>query len=196
MSHSQNEEEKFILEATRRIDPSEGRFLDIGAWNPRDLSNTRALYELGWSGLMVEPSPEPFLGLLREYGPENRIQLLCGSVGVLSEITRFHATADALTTSRDANFELWKDRGGFYGSFFSNSVTFSQIRDSFGDFDFVSIDAEGTSVDLFHELLATDMRPACICVEYDDRGMECTDAGTAKGYRILYTSGENVVFGR
>jgi hypothetical protein len=43
---------------------TDGRFLDLGAWDPITFSNTRALVELGWSGVMIEPSPGPFLELM------------------------------------------------------------------------------------------------------------------------------------
>jgi hypothetical protein len=194
VSYSQNEEEKYILQAVARIQP--GHFLDIGAWNAKDLSNTRALFEKGWSGVLVEPSPEPFLGILKEYGKEDRIELLLAGVGRNSAITRFHATADALTTSNVEQFEKWKGTGGFYGSFHAPIVTVKDIFDRFGRADFVSIDAEGSSVDLLHDVLASDMDPLCICVEYDNRNQEAIDAATAKGYTVLYTSAENLVLGR
>lgn len=196
MSYSQNEEEKHILHALAGVQAEHGRFLDIGAWHATALSNTRALFERGWSGVMVEPSPEPFLGLLREYGQEDRIQLLCGAVGPARSITRFHASADALTTSCEANFEKWKATGGFYGSFYSPVITLADLFGQFGEFDFVSIDAEGTSVDLFHEMLATEMRPACICVEHDSRSEECMAAAVVKGYQPIFSSPENLVFAR
>lgn len=41
------------------------KFLDIGCWDPITFSNSRALVELGWSGVMIEPAPGPFLELLR-----------------------------------------------------------------------------------------------------------------------------------
>jgi FkbM family methyltransferase len=192
MSYSQGDEEQYILQA---VGKRKGRFLDIGAWHPKNLSNTRALYERGWSGLLIEPSPEPFLVLLREYGNDDRIQLLCGAVGVNNAITRFHASSDALTTSSDASYERWKEVGGFYGSFYAPALSIPAILNRFGAFDFVSIDAEGSSVDLFHALLATSMRPDCICVEYDLRNEECIEAGARGGYKALYVSSENVVFG-
>jgi FkbM family methyltransferase len=145
---------------------------------------------------MIEPSPEPFLGLLREYGNEDRIQLVCGAVGLDRSITRFHATADALTTSDEGNFDRWRSAGGFYGSFYAPRITIPEIVSRFGDFDFVSIDAEGSSVDLLHALLATEMRPACICVEYDARSEECMESAAGRGYQLLYTSAENAVFAR
>lgn len=198
MSYSQNEEEKYILQALIPLfDPAlSPRFLDIGAWNAKDLSNTRALFERGWSGVLIEPSPEPFLGLLREYGLNPQIQLVCGAVGVEHSITSFYASSDALTTSNEANYERWKSSGGFYGSFNVPVITIPDIIDRFGEFEFVSIDAEGESVDLFHALLATEMRPKCICVEYDSRAGECSAAAAGRGYRMIYSSAENMVFAR
>ena len=34
-----------------------GTFLDLGAYDGVDLSNTRALTELGWAGVCIEPNP-------------------------------------------------------------------------------------------------------------------------------------------
>jgi hypothetical protein len=92
VNYSQGDEQPHIVAALGGVRP--GRFLDIGAFHATQLSNTRALYLLGWSGVMVEPSPEPFLGLLREYGNDPRIQLICGAVGTERTIAKFHATAD------------------------------------------------------------------------------------------------------
>jgi hypothetical protein len=77
-NYSQFDEQKHILaafasgypegsEAERRAKEERGpyRFLDIGCWDPITFSNTRALVELGWSGVMIEPAPGPFLELLR-----------------------------------------------------------------------------------------------------------------------------------
>jgi FkbM family methyltransferase len=194
VSYSQTEEERHILSAVRGVDC--GRFLDVGAFHPKNLSNTRALFESGWSGVMVEPSPGPMLSLMLEYGDEDRISLMAGAVGVQKAITRFDVTSDALTTSSKDNYERWKDQGGFYGSFFVPMVTFPEIIRQFGEFDFVSIDAEGTSVDLLHGLLATEMLPVCLCVEYDARGRECMDLAAKHGYHAIYTSSENIVFTR
>ena len=98
MSYSQNAEEQHIL---RIVGDQPGRFLDIGAYNPKLFSNTRALYERGWSGVMVEPSPGPFESLLREYGNDDRIKLICAAVTVIGgeDIVTLYATQDALSTT-------------------------------------------------------------------------------------------------
>jgi FkbM family methyltransferase len=68
--YSQFSEQDYILQAFP--DPNElnsflktGRFLDIGSWDTVTFSNTRALYELGWAGVMIEPSPGPLVEMLR-----------------------------------------------------------------------------------------------------------------------------------
>jgi FkbM family methyltransferase len=61
--YSQFAEQDAILAAVGGGEPL--NFLDIGCWDPITFSNTRALFELGWSGVMIEPSPGPFVELLR-----------------------------------------------------------------------------------------------------------------------------------
>jgi hypothetical protein len=60
--YSQYDEEAYIVAALTG-EPS--RFLDVGAWHPTIFSNTRALVERGWGGVLIEPSPGPFINLLR-----------------------------------------------------------------------------------------------------------------------------------
>ena len=198
MNYSQGEEQQHILEHAG----SSGRFLDIGAWHAKNLSNTRALYERGWSGVLVEPSPEPFIGLLREYGNEERISLVCAYVGGMETLAQFHASADALTTSSPQNFEKWREIGGFYGRFYSPRVELDYLMERFGEFDFVSIDAEGSSVEIFSDLLHLPRfidgvgLPRCVCVEHDNRTVEIWGLIAGTGYRQVYFSGENVIFVR
>lgn len=174
-----------------------GRFLDIGAWSPTCFSNSRALYLAGWSGVMVEPSPEPFLGLLKEYGNEPRIQLVCAAVGFDRHCVKLHATADAVSTSDEASYQKWKSHADFVGSFYIPVLTLTDIFNQFeGGYDFVNIDTEGTSVDLLHVLLSTSALPKAICVEHDDRLVEVFQAGEKCGYRALHVNGTNVVLAR
>lgn len=63
--YSQSGEQAVILEAVGPGPHRDARFIDIGCWDPITFSNTRALYELGWTGVMIEPSPGPFIELLR-----------------------------------------------------------------------------------------------------------------------------------
>lgn len=189
--YSQQNEQDYILAHTPEI----GRFLEIGAWNAKEMSNTRALYEAGWSGIMIEPSPLPFDGLLREYGNDERITLINGAVGFERGLGQIHVTADAVSTMDAGVHALWKDRGGYYGKFYTPRITLEDLFNQFGgDFDFVNIDAEGMSVELFLRLLKIGPRPACLCIEHDGKLVQAQMEAAAAGYRAVHVNDTNVVF--
>lgn len=202
--YSQTGEEHFILEGVK--DATRKRLLDIGAWDPKCFSNSRALIEQGWEAVLIEPSPGPLRNLVKEYavnhfagrmdGAPSRVTVLAAAVAVEPGIVELTVTDDAVTTSEPAKAELWKEKGGYIGKMSIPGITIGQILGQYGEFDFVNIDTEGTAVDLLKVLLATEMFPKCICVEHDSRFVEAENAGRARGYRVLYMSGENIVFGR
>ena len=194
---SQYEEDLAIAECFKGRDKP-GRFLDIGAWDPKTFSNTRALYELGWSGVMIEPSPTPMLSLLKEYGKEPRITLVQAAVAPTETIVAFEMSDDSVSTSDPASYAKWKDQTHFHGTVMVRTITWDQICLWYGGFDFVNIDAEGTSVDLFHEMLKAGARPQCCCVEHDGRLAELAAAATSQGigYKMVYSNGTNALFAR
>ena len=79
MKYSQKDEQDYILRAVEGI--ITGTFLDIGAYNGEDYSNTMCLVERGWSGIMVEPGLEAFQALLARHGRANNLKLIHATVG-------------------------------------------------------------------------------------------------------------------
>ena len=220
--YSQYEEQDYILQNT----PEMGSFLDIGAWHPLVFSNTRALFERGWNGALIEPAPGPFLNLLRacskcgrvfkefygerkphpcivcggelRYGDDPRLKLVLAAVhGLDRTVTSFHATDDALTTSEDAHYEKWRGEGGFYGRFYIPTITWEDIFNRFGCFHFINIDIEGASAHLFFNLMNdTQARPQCICLEHDGQLIEIQSRAAEEKYKVVYTNGTNLVLAR
>lgn len=191
-NYSQNHEQAAILAAFEGLPP--GKFLDIGAFHSEQLSNTRALFELGWSGVMVEPSPRPFAGLVADYGDCDRIMLINAAVAFEPGSIKMYLTDDAVSTSDIATFEKWNNIAAFHpGMYDIPAITLEQIYDAHGYFDFINIDAEGMSVDLLIHRVLNGPLPRCICVEFDDRLPEVLSTATVKGYSCTYSSGENVV---
>ena len=225
MSYSQYGEDLIILGAfAGRTEP--GTLLDIGAWHPTIFSNTRALIELGWAGVIIEPSPGPFINLMRacvkcgdvpaevhvevdgrmpvppmacekcgggRYGEDPRLTFVLAGVGLEAGLVQMKATHDALSTSSEAEYQKWKEVGGFYGRYLCPLITLEQIQSQFGGHDFISIDAEGVSCDLFLHALTLGWRPRCFCVELDKgREHEVLLAATAAGY-VAHTTTGNVV---
>lgn len=221
MSYSQNSEEAAILAAFP--DKTDGRFLDIGAWHPTDKSNTRALYERGWSGVMIEPSPGPFINLMRacqkcgdvpselygerksmacekcgggRYGADERLTLICAAVGTQQGLMRLHASDDAVSTDNEAHFKEWEKFTGFFGQFYSPVLLLEDIFNQFGGFDFVSLDVEGSSASLFVRMFDIGVFPTCVCVEHDNRTTELCEMAIAQHYGLRYCDGTNLVFAR
>ena len=83
--YSQRDEEKYILEACK--DSTNRRLLDVGAWDPKTFSNSRALIESGWGGLLIEFSPVPLRHLVEEYRQRADVEILAAAVAV--ELARY-----------------------------------------------------------------------------------------------------------
>ncbi len=197
MSYSQNDEEQHILRILQHLDLTPRRFLDIGAYNPKLFSNTRRLFELGWNGVMIEPAPGPFLDLLIEYGNCPRIQLVCAAVGTTRGLVTFHNSEAGTATSNEPHYQKWRDTTKYEGAFNVAVVTMDDLISKFGrEFEFVNIDAEGDSADLFLWALRLRLRPKCFCVEHDARHEELTRVALLHGYVREHLNGENVIFAR
>jgi FkbM family methyltransferase len=179
--YSQTGEQPVILSALRDIET--GRFLDIGSYHPTVFSNTRALYELGWSGIMIEPSPGPMRSLLAEYGNEPRITLIQAAVALAPGLVEMRISDDAVSTADEKNYERWKTAGGFIGRMLVPGITLVDIFGGFGGFDFINIDVEGGSAELFLKCLDLKVFPKCFCVEVDEgRLNEMMTKASASGY--------------
>jgi FkbM family methyltransferase len=189
--HSQNEEERYVLAACS--EPT-GRFLDIGAWNAIDKSNTRALFERGWTGVLVEPSPGPYRGIRAAYRGVEGMTVINAAVVIEPGPVEMWLTDDCCSTTDWATWRKWKRLVAFQPiKSVIAGITLEEIFQQHGEFAVASIDTEGTSVDIMFRLLALGRRPQCICVEHDDRQGEILSRVTALGYVCTYGSGENMV---
>lgn len=174
---------------------SVGRFIDIGAWHPTDKSNTRALFERGWSGLLIEPSPGPLLNLLNEYADEPRIQIISAAVSVEPGLVTMHVTDDAVSTADRSQYEEWKKVTKFRGQLTVPALSVSDLFAHFGgDFEFVNIDTESTSVDVCAEMWRIGPRPRVVVCEHDNRIVELAQYAEAANYRQIHLNGTNVVY--
>jgi hypothetical protein len=71
--YSQSGEDGVIEEIFKRLDIHNGFFVEFGAYDGITLSNTRYLWEKGWSGVMIEPHPDSFAKLRQHYHQQPRI---------------------------------------------------------------------------------------------------------------------------
>ncbi len=184
--YSQNREEQIIAEI---VGDKPGRFLDIGAYDGKTNSNTLALAEKDWDGVLVEPSPVTFQKLFGLHGENDNLTLINCAVGAERGLVQFWDMPDGYATAR-ANlgkgrpFKLWR-------------ITMEDLLESVGgNFDVISIDAEGESCDLFFCLPLESIKPKVICVEHDNRLLELSARAEEHGYHAYHMNQENVIFAR
>ena len=194
--YSQNNEEQVILEI---FGDFIGRFLEIGACDGKLVSNTLALVERGWSGVMVEPSPRAFMALQERHGGNGKLTLVHAAIGLDDCVIPFwdDPTIGGYATTGEANRAKWQHLAGFKPPFYIPQIPVSRFGETesllSGPFDFLSIDTEGTSADLFWAFPFDAVRPRVVCVEHDGRIAECLANAVRWGYREIDRNGENLV---
>lgn len=156
--YSQWGEQKIVLDFFKG--KAEGTFLDLGAFDGVTGSNTRALAELGWTGVMVEASPFAFAELVEEMRPFQEVRLVNAAVLPVGGLTAWQETHSQVSTAEvdDHVAPLVKHR------FHVAVATPQAILAAFGGhFDFVSVDVEGMDLDVIRVLgpLLADTRLLC-----------------------------------
>jgi FkbM family methyltransferase len=194
--YSQNGEQAIIL---KTFGSFVGRFLEIGACDGVLVSNTLALTELGWSGVMVEPSPQAFMALKQLHGSNPKLTLVHAAVGPRYGMTKFweEQTIGGYSTTEEGNRAKWQHLANFPQPFYVPVIPVEVLLAEFpGPVDFLSIDTEGTSTDLFCTFPFAAVLPRVVCVEHDGRIAECLAQAQQWGYREVARNGENLVFVR
>lgn len=202
MSYSQNNEESIILEYFKGMKP--GKFVDIGAFDPFKFSNVRALYEKGWSGILVEPSPDNFKRIEDHYKGEERIRVLNLAVGPETKMIDFYESiGDAVSTSNENHKEKWGSAGVQYNKIQVPQVSVSYFMDKFCvvtfccDTDFLNIDTEATNFELFSlipDVIWQGLK--MLCIEHDLHDNEIEAKLTPFGFTRRYTNAENIILAK
>lgn len=202
--YSQNKEEEVIL---NYFGDKKGIFLDVGANDGVTFSNTRALAEGGWRGVLIEPSPKAFSLLKENIKPFKGMYAYQFALGDTNGELRFmdsgshlgRGDVGLLSTANEQDYNKWKASTQFeeitvkcfrYKTFM-NRLKFLKVD----GFDFISIDAEGYDLTILEQI---DLRhTSCVCVEWNgfaERKEEFERLAT--GFKIIYQSGENLIFAR
>lgn len=215
--YSQNKEEEAILKyfdgLNRGITPPswviEGRppcFLSIGENDGETLSNVRALALAGWCGCMVEPSPEPFRKLKALYETEKKgcFYLYNVAVGNTNGKAILHDSGSLLKTGDTGLVStLVAEQKKRFESVLSYTDVEVKVyrwktllnRFMIKKFDFINIDCEGLDGDILEQIDVTDVR--CVCIEWNGK-LELKERFSKylHEFKIIYTSGENLIFAR
>ncbi len=201
---SQSAEEKYILDY---FGDFIGTFLSIGENDGETFSNVRALALRKWSGAMVEPAPIPLEKLRKLYNGHKGFYIypyaistsngkdtlqvsgsLCSASdsGLVStfhpqEMARFKGTTPYTPT--EVKIFRWRT--------FYNRLTIKT-------FDFISIDAEGSDLDILQQMDLNELKTKCICLEWNGKSelKQAYEVYLPEVFKLIYTSGENLIYAR
>lgn len=196
MKYSQNDEEQYILNYFKG---KTGKFVDIGAYDVFRFSNTRALYELGWHGVLVEPAPKNYAAIADHYKYAIRMTVLNIAVGaVTGDVDFYESNGDAVGTTDAAHMEKWGAVGVQYEKIRVAQVGAAEFADQrLRGCDFLSIDTESTNFELFEampEWVWQEIK--MLCIEHDGRHEEITASLAPYGFTERYTNAENIILAK
>lgn len=199
--YSQNQEEKIILDYFRG---HKGRLLDLGANDGITLSNSRALIELGWAGLLVEASPKAFERLEKLYENNPHVQTLCTAVGASIGDIILYESGDHLTPNdvgllssiKKGEIERWGDSTRFREVLVScMNINMLNGFHGFDNFDFITIDIEGAELDVLPQIDFDEWETKMVCVEFNGKN-EQRFKDIMQGFKLIHKNAENLIFSR
>lgn len=209
VSYSQGNEEEVIV---KRFGSRSGSFLDIGAYDGINLSNTRRLAELGWSGVLVDGSSFSFSRLFDLYRGDEKMTLVNAMVTGDPEAKQrirlmWESPHSGVSTMEVENYEKWKDyvnnipiSGTKFAEIYVPVVTMGEVLDLAYSInpiiEFISIDVEGTSSDLSLQLDPDRFGVEMICVEHDGKADKILAHYGPYGFSVSMMNGENIILER
>ena len=163
LSYAQNAEDVRVWRAFRA---STGlTYVDVGANEPRHLSITASLHDLGWRGLLIEA--DPFLAAeLRVRRPGDTV-VECAAAGGPGELTFFRVAGTGLGTLDASEARAARARGFEVEEIVVRTESLDAILDehSVTEVHFMSIDVEGAEALVLQGLSLDRHRPWVMCVE-------------------------------
>lgn len=191
---TQRDEEKYILKFFK---DKPGRFLDIGAFDGECFSTTRALALKGWGGVCVEPSPSILPALHQRYDSRKDVEILEVAItDSTGEVDFYDSGGDMISTVNKEHMELWHNNNGSpFTTVRVKSLTPADLFARTGmEFDFISLDVEGTNVEIFQQFPFEDLnRVKMICVEFDMQVYSILETVKKFGFILLHQTHENLL---
>ena len=174
-----------------------GFYIDIGANDPIELSNTARFYQRGWSGINIEPNPELYRRLAESR--KRDINLNIGIGEKETELTFYNVSAHTLSSfNKQAAIRAAKE---FHEHLVGEQkIKIQPLRHIFAAYtggrevDFMSVDAEGYDYIVLKSNDWQKFRPKIVMVEmnkdYDNinKLLNCLD------YELFFYNQTNGIF--
>jgi FkbM family methyltransferase len=169
-------------------DSGPGFFVEVGANQPFELSQTWDLEQRGWTGILVEPQPD-LAAALKQHRSAKVLAEACSSKVNSGKRLTLHLAGPHSSFDRDLNLENVKP----HGSAVVPTRTLDEILIEAGapTIDFISIDVEGHELDVLDGFDLARWRPRLILIEDLLLHLRLHRHLVRRGYRWLRRTGIN-----
>ncbi len=157
--------------------PSNGVFVEIGAYDGESFSNTSCLADHGWKGLYIEPIKE-YCEYCAQRHVNNNVKIINCSVGSIEGEINFYKNG-ALSTSNQRQIDIyntlnWAKKDQFINckinQYRLENILFDQ--NIYPNFDILVVDVEGNEEDIFNSFNLNFWAPKMLIVELIDNHIE------------------------
>jgi FkbM family methyltransferase len=185
--HSQWGEDRWLAEHVRL--PERGVFVDVGAGDGARGSNTLYFEELGWTGLCVDPDP-------RNHEPLSCRRCIADQRAISSTPGRRQFGMYGPKSS----WSGLERRGPGYIPITVECVRLDTLLAEAGiaTIDLLSIDVEGTELDVWRSFDPAQHRPGVVIIEYDDTHPDRTPTAIqyalGSAYTLRHRTPANLIF--
>jgi FkbM family methyltransferase len=157
---------------------TDGYFVEVGAFDGINWSNTYGLVQLGWSGLYFEPNPEIYNSLLYNHGKNNKLAMIKKAISNYSGTATLYKAGSVSTIKRETK-ELYLDLPEFaHGEIHAGETievevaTLDEELDRLSvpaPFDLLVIDVEGSEVDVLEGFSIEKYMPTLAIIEAHEK---------------------------
>jgi FkbM family methyltransferase len=193
VSYAQRGEDMILYRALKQVD--NGFYIDVGAEDPDNGTVTRLFYEIGWSGINIEPTDHWFSRLVARRGRDKNICAAAwnsdGSI-VLHEVTGTGLTSCRKDFAEKATRDYgWANRQITVPSIRLDSLELPKL------IHFLKVDVEGAEKQVLEGINLLIYRPWIILVEATEPNSdiptheEWESIITSQGYAFVLFDGLN-----
>jgi hypothetical protein len=204
ISYSQSGEDLILLKYLKYKKIEKGKYLDIGAFHPRWVSNTHLLHQKGFSGFCVDIDEKRLRWF--KFARGSKIKTICGAVSNSNkefiEVYKFKRKSpfSLIDTTSLEHAKHFKLKGN--GDFETIKVKNFHINDIFnkvGKINVLNIDIEGKDFEVIKSSNLEIIDPEIILIE-DNSGYfplgELTDFFSKKNYHLISICGLTKCFAK
>ena len=153
--------------------PSDGYFVEVGAYDGELFSNTACLADTGWKGLYIEPIYDHYLKCLKRHD-HNDVTVANVAIG-LSEGEKIIYRGDLLTTLDKDQLKRYSEIDWSKNYNFVEETCDQMRLDTLmnklevpNNFDLLVVDVEGKESEIFKTFNLLEWKPKMMIVELED----------------------------